>query len=29
MAVICQLHEAGLQLSVSYTRQDDGYLSVT
>jgi hypothetical protein len=29
MTVICQLHEAGWRLSVSYMRQDDGYLSVT
>jgi len=24
--VICQVHEAGWQLSVCYMRQDDGYL---
>ena len=29
MTVICQLHGAGCQLSVSYMRQDDDYLSVT
>ena len=29
MTVICQLHEAGLRLSVSYMRQDYGYLSAT
>ena len=29
MTVICQLHEAGWRLSVSYMRQDDDYLSVT
>ena len=28
MGVICQLHETGWRLSVSYMRQDDGYLSV-
>ena len=26
--VICQLHETGWLLSVSYMREDDGYLSV-
>ena len=29
MTVICQIHEAGWQLSVSYMRQVGGYLSVT
>jgi acetoacetate decarboxylase len=28
MTVICQLHETGWRLSVSYMRQDGGYLSV-
>jgi len=28
MTVFCKLHEEGLRLSVSYMRQDDGYLSV-
>jgi hypothetical protein len=26
--VICQLHEAGWWLSVSYMKQDDGYLPI-
>jgi len=26
MTIICQLNEAGYRLSVSYIRQDDGYL---
>jgi hypothetical protein len=29
MTVICQLHETGWRLSVSYMRQDGGYLSDT
>jgi hypothetical protein len=29
MAVICQLHEEGWRLSVSYMNKNDGYLSVT
>jgi hypothetical protein len=29
MTVICQLHGAECRLSVSYLRQDAGYLSVT
>jgi len=29
MTVFCKLHEEGLRLSVSYMKQDNGYLSVT
>jgi hypothetical protein len=28
MSVICHLHETGWRLSISYMRQDGGYLSV-